>query len=101
MLPLFPSCVFFIMAQGTPPALAINGTTLPTMNSQPSVASFGEPQAPGADRPGPRRVDTNYTMASTMSVPPEGSILTGKQEHCKQQRRIAAPVLSQTLTTTA
>lgn len=73
------------MAQGsTPPGLAINGNTVPAMNNQPAVANFGEPQDTGAERPNVQRVDTNYTMASMMSLPPEGSILTGKQEHCKQ-----------------
>lgn len=56
---------------------------MPVMDNQPTVSNFGEPQDAGAERPTPKRVDTNYTMASMMSVPPEGSILTGKQEHCK------------------
>ena len=75
------------MAQGTPPGLALNGYTIPTMASQPSVSNFGAPQTADTGRPSPQRVDTNYTMASMMSVPPEGSILTGKQEHCKQQTK--------------
>lgn len=73
------------MAQGTPPGLALNGYPVPTMDNQPSVPNFGEPQLVETERPAVKRVDTNYTMASMMSVPPEGSILTGKQEHCKQQ----------------
>lgn len=72
------------MVHGTPPGLALNGdaAATTTMDNQPSVSSFSEPQAAAAARPGPARADTNYTMASMMSVPPEGSILTGKQEHC-------------------
>jgi hypothetical protein len=73
------------MADGAPPGLALNGYTVPTMDNQPSVSNFGEPNSAATGRPGPLRADTNYTMASMMSVPPEGSILTGKQEHCKQQ----------------
>ena len=72
------------MAQGTPPGLVLNGTTVPIMDNQPTISNFGESQDAGAKRPMAKRVDTNYTMASMMSVPPEGSILTGKQEHCKQ-----------------
>jgi hypothetical protein len=64
----------------TPPAIQLNGATEPsTMNPQPSVQNFGEPARP----PVPQRNDTSYSKFSTMSVPPEGSILTGKQEHCK------------------
>lgn len=85
-LPLIPSHSLLSMAQGVPPpGLVLNGATVPTMDSQPTVSSFGEPQDAGAERPKAKRVDTNYTMASMMSVPPEGSILTGKQEHCKQR----------------
>jgi len=64
----------------TPPAIQLNGATEPTtMNPQPSVQNFGEPARPAV----PQRNDTSYSKFSTMSVPPEGSILTGKQEHCK------------------
>ena len=79
------------MAQGTPPGLALNGYTVPTMDNQPSVSNFGEPHAAGTGRPGAQRADTNYTMASMMSVPPEGSILTGKQEHCEQHNKTRFP----------
>lgn len=72
------------MAQGTSPGLVLNGTTVPIMDTQPTVSNFGEPHNASGERPTAKRVDTNYTMASMMSVPPEGSILTGKQEHCKQ-----------------
>jgi hypothetical protein len=78
------------MAHGTPPGLVLNGTTVPIMDNQPTVSNFGEPQNVGAERPMAKRVDTNYTMASMMSVPPEGSILTGKQEHCKQPHNSSA-----------
>jgi hypothetical protein len=77
------------MAQGTPPGLALNGYPVPTMDNQPSVTNFGEPQPVGAERPAVQRVDTNYTMASMMSVPPEGSILTGKQEHYLKRELIS------------
>lgn len=69
------------MPVDTPPAIQLNGATEPTtMNFQPSVQNFGEP----SDRPIVPRNDTTFSKFSTMSVPPEGSILTGKQEHCKQ-----------------
>jgi hypothetical protein len=77
------------MAQGTPPGLVLNGTTVPIMDNQPTVSNFGEPQDVDAERPMAKRVDTNYTMASMMSVPPEGSILTGKQEHYLKRELIS------------
>lgn len=97
LLPLLGSTFLFNMAYGTPPGLALNGYPEPTttMDNQPSVSNFGEPHVAGAGRPGPARADTNYTMASMMSVPPEGSVLTGKQEHCKQYRS-PAPSISLT-----
>lgn len=76
------------MAQDTPPGLALNGYAVPATGNQPSVPNFGEPQGTEAERPNVQRVDTNYTMASMMSVPPEGSILTGKQEHCKHANTV-------------
>lgn len=73
------------MAQGTPPGLALNRYAEPTtMDDQALVSNSSKPHAADAGRPAAARVDTNYTMASMMSVPPEGSILTGKQEHCKR-----------------
>jgi len=77
------------MAQGTPPGLALNGYPVSTMDNQPSVPNFGEPQLVETERPAVKRVDTNYTMASMMSVPPEGSILTGKQEHYLKRELIS------------
>ncbi|KAJ4350757.1 hypothetical protein N0V95_004434 [Ascochyta clinopodiicola] len=80
------------MAQSTPPGLALNGYAEPTTKEkQPPVSNFGGPHAAaaGAGRPGPARADTNYTMASMMSVPPEGSILTGKQEHYLKRELIS------------
>ncbi|OSS49744.1 hypothetical protein B5807_05818 [Epicoccum nigrum] len=77
------------MVQGTPPGLALNGYPVPAMDNQPSVHNFGEPQPVGTERPAVQRVDTNYTMASMMSVPPEGSILTGKQEHYLKRELIS------------
>jgi hypothetical protein len=68
---------------GDVPALQLNGSTEPTMmNVQPSVQNFGEPQPAGA-RPHAARNDTNLSKFSMMSIPPEGSVLTGKQEHCE------------------
>lgn len=79
------------MASGDVPCLQLNGSVEPTTMAPPaaantpSVPDFGEP-APSSSRPGaPARNDTSYSKFSMMSVPPEGSILTGKQEHCKQR----------------
>jgi len=70
----------------TPPAIQLNGATEPTtMNPQPSVQNFGEPARPAV----PQRNDTSYSKFSTMSVPPEGSILTGKQEHYLKRELIS------------
>jgi len=45
---------------------------------------------PDTERPAPLvRADTNYSKFSTVSVPPEGSILTGKQEHYLKRELIA------------
>lgn len=87
-------CVnYFIMSSADVPAIQLNGSTEPTTMAQqqkqqqsvpedtPSVDSFGEPPS-SASRPGPARNDTTFSKFSMMSVPPEGSILTGKQEHC-------------------
>jgi hypothetical protein len=66
----------------TPPSIQLNGAIEPiTMNPQPSVQNFGELQRPSDLA----RNDTTYSKFSLMSVPPEGSILTGKQEHCEAQ----------------
>lgn len=69
------------MSTNTPPAITLNGAPEPTaMNTQPSAQTSGD--APM--RPAVPRNDTTFSKFSVMSVPPEGSILTGKQEHCKQ-----------------
>lgn len=76
----------------TPPTLQVNGSLI--QENKATAQSFGEPNATAsglidsstggvADRPRATRNDTNYSKFSTMSVPPEGSILTGKQEHCR------------------
>jgi hypothetical protein len=54
------------------------------MATQPADAYEPTPFQPIADanRPAPARADTTYSKFSMMSAPPEGSILTGKQEHC-------------------
>jgi hypothetical protein len=78
------------MAQRTPPGLALNRYAEPTtMDNQPSVSNFGEPHVGGTGRPAAARADTAYTMASVMSAPPEGSILTGKQEHYLKRELIS------------
>lgn len=72
------------------PELQINGDTL--LNYSNPVANFGEPNEAQSQpqsqsqpaRPHAARNDTNFSKFSTMSVPPEGSILTGKQEHCRR-----------------
>jgi len=64
----------------TPPAIQLNGTTEPTtMNAQAPIQKSDQSLRPAV----PMRNDTSYSNFSTVSVPPEGSILTGKQEHCK------------------
>jgi hypothetical protein len=63
------------------PALKLNGDTI--LDEQPTAASSTEqPTEAPIMRPSPARNDTTYSKYSQMSVPPEGSILTGKQEHC-------------------
>lgn len=72
------------MPANTPPTITLNSAAEPTtMNPQPSMQRFGEPP----DRPVVPRNDTTYSKFSMMSMPPEGSILTGKQEHCEDPGR--------------
>lgn len=52
------------------------------MATESAVPHVDETAAPSTERPAPSRADTTYSKFSMMSVPPEGSILTGKQEHC-------------------
>jgi hypothetical protein len=52
------------------------------MDPAPASAASFDPQGSALNRPFTNRSDTTYTQMSMMSVPPEGSILTGKQEHC-------------------
>ncbi|CAO2656977.1 Nn.00g057800.m01.CDS01 [Neocucurbitaria sp. VM-36] len=75
------------MPADTPPAIKLNnGATEPTtMDAQPSVDNSGEPP----ERPVVPRNDTTYSKFSMMSVPPEGSILTGKQEHYLKRELIS------------
>jgi hypothetical protein len=70
--------------------------TLP-MRPQPPVQNLGEAQQNRP--PKPMRSDTALSKFSTMSMPPEGSILTGKQEHCKRHSAIQTSYA--TLTTDA
>jgi hypothetical protein len=69
---------------GEVPALQLNGSEEPTTMERvkPSMQNFGEPQV-AAERPPATRNDTNVSKISAVSIPPEGSILTGKQEHCQ------------------
>ncbi|KAL1603943.1 hypothetical protein SLS60_005535 [Paraconiothyrium brasiliense] len=61
----------------------------PVADNTPSVPAFGEPQS-STSRPGaPARNDTTYSKFSMMSVPPEGSVLTGKQEHYLKRELIS------------
>ncbi|KAF2707596.1 hypothetical protein K504DRAFT_446720 [Pleomassaria siparia CBS 279.74] len=70
------------MTSNEPPTLKLNGSMEPTtMEPQASVKNFGEPQGRHGVRPPTARNDTTATKFSIMSIPPEGSILTGKQEH--------------------
>ncbi|KAH7076654.1 hypothetical protein BKA63DRAFT_287109 [Paraphoma chrysanthemicola] len=78
------------MSSNTPPSIKLNGAAEPTtMTTQPPVSNFGGADAPVADRPTPSRADTTFSKYSTMSVPPEGSILTGKQEHYLKRELIS------------
>lgn len=83
-------------SQDDVPAIQLNGATEPTTTTTmaqppptntPSVANFGEPVPFTPYRPTATRNDTTYSKFSTVSVPPEGSILTGKQEHCERHAR--------------
>ncbi|KAJ4345750.1 uncharacterized protein N0V89_011885 [Didymosphaeria variabile] len=61
----------------------------PAADNTPSAPAFGEPVS-STSRPGaPARNDTTYSKFSMMSVPPEGSILTGKQEHYLKRELIS------------
>jgi len=55
------------------------------MSVQPPVQTFDD--AP--ERPVVLRNDTTFSKFSVMSVPPEGSILTGKQEHYLKRELIS------------
>lgn len=71
------------MTDRTPPSIGLNGANeTPTMPPQQPVAQAVGADMAGTDRPAPVRTNTTYSKFSMMSVPPEGSILTGKQEHC-------------------
>jgi len=59
------------------------------MESAPPPAGQLDPREPGLNRPFTNRSDTTYTQMSMMSVPPEGSILTGKQEHYLKRELIS------------
>ncbi|OAL55996.1 hypothetical protein IQ07DRAFT_557906 [Pyrenochaeta sp. DS3sAY3a] len=74
------------MASNTPPSIKLNGATEPTtMDPQPPIPKSAEPP----ERPSVPRNDTTYSKFSVMSVPPDGSILTGKQEHYLKRELIS------------
>ncbi|KAF2662724.1 hypothetical protein K491DRAFT_584733 [Lophiostoma macrostomum CBS 122681] len=70
-----------------PPQLKVNGNTV--MDPRPSVQNFGEPAGGQVQRPHGTRNDTTFSKMSYMSVPPEGSVLTGKQEHYLKRELIS------------
>ncbi|KAF2271990.1 uncharacterized protein EI97DRAFT_437368 [Westerdykella ornata] len=82
----------------TTPAVTVNGSTVVASQELggviegPTAEAAGKEVVPkkedgegngsgGAQRPKGQRNDTNFSKFSYRSVPPEGSILTGKQEH--------------------
>lgn len=70
------------------PAVQVNGNQVMAASSaedEPKEVFYDAP----SERPPPTRKDTTYSKYSTMSVPPVGSLLTGKQEHCES----AVPLL--------
>lgn len=77
------------MTDRTPPSIRLNGANQPPAMppQQPDAQTFGAEMA-DTSRPTPARADTTYSKFSMMSVPPEGSILTGKQEHCVWERAL-------------
>ncbi|KAH7123791.1 hypothetical protein B0J11DRAFT_321649 [Dendryphion nanum] len=78
------------MTSNETPVLKLNGSVEPTtMDNHSSAQNVGEPRSVVEDRPQAARNDTNFTTFSTMSVPPEGSILTGKQEHYLKRELIS------------
>lgn len=66
----------------TPPALQLNGATEPTTmaSDRPPARLLSAPVRPASLT----RNDTSYSKYSVSSVPPDGSVLTGKQEHCRR-----------------
>jgi hypothetical protein len=77
------------MAESTPPSIKLNGASEPsTMAAQQPAPQTWDVDVTGASRPAAARADTTYSKFSMMSVPPEGSILTGKQEHCMQDSNL-------------
>ncbi|KAF2013173.1 PX domain-containing protein [Aaosphaeria arxii CBS 175.79] len=85
------------MANGEPPLLKLNGSVEPTTMDKtpaPSLPNTNTSSAQNsaldqASRPHAVRTETNLSKFSTMSVPPEGSILTGKQEHYLKRELIS------------
>ncbi|KAH8733077.1 hypothetical protein GQ44DRAFT_601285 [Phaeosphaeriaceae sp. PMI808] len=76
------------MSASTPPSIKLNGAAEPTtMATQPPVSYADKSDA---RRPAALvRADTTFSKMSMMSVPPEGSILTGKQEHYLKRELIS------------
>ncbi|KAF2730167.1 hypothetical protein EJ04DRAFT_445738 [Polyplosphaeria fusca] len=76
-------------ADAPAPAIKLNGSVEPTTMSADIEPPAGDSGLPQAQRPQAARNDTTYTQFSMMSVPPEGSILTGKQEHYLKRQLIS------------
>ncbi|KAF2204196.1 hypothetical protein GQ43DRAFT_365136 [Delitschia confertaspora ATCC 74209] len=79
------------MDPNSAPALQLNGSIEPTtFESNPFVDQPGELGSIRQERPHPTRSGTsNYSKLSIMSEPPEGSVLTGKQEHYLKRELIS------------
>lgn len=74
------------MPATTPPAIALNSGTKPTRMSGSATSQTSDDTS---QRPFVPRNDTTFSKFSAMSVPPEGSILTGKQEHYLKRELIS------------
>ncbi|PVI08058.1 hypothetical protein DM02DRAFT_648122 [Periconia macrospinosa] len=76
------------------PSLRLNGniepsTTMDLSNTKSQIQVQGIAQTSPKRPHLPARNDTTYSKYSIMSVPPEGSILTGKQEHYLKRELIS------------
>jgi hypothetical protein len=73
------------------PALQLNGSVQPTVNNtEPQDNKPDQLVKAKEERPRPLRSGTSgFSKMSMMSLPPEGSILTGKQEHYLKRELIS------------